>query len=569
MKNRSRLPIIAILIVSLLAAGFTRHLASAQRHSANPLAAPGGAVAGLSRMNSYALALLLGGLRGPLVMFLWPSSEEQKNQRRLEDFDTKIEWIRLLQAEFDTVHIFQMWNKAYNISAQMTNIGNKYRTILDAVDYGRKVDAERPHDINIIYQIGSTFFDKLGNSTEKNYYRERVREETLARPAMMRVSLPSARKDELINAALDAGFPGAWLRFSPEEKDGTVSVTIPEPVAKQVQEKLSGPEFKYVPRAQVARDRNDPAWRRTELDPIVDAKGNILPEYLVPNSPRPSTLAPDSEWNDGSELQYLKQFEPFPYGVSTLALGYNYFKRAQVLQSVNHQKHAQNSDLVIDSRPAQGLRNWASEEWERGRRAELEAFGKEIPAERPQMEGLTALVPLDAPIPHKARIDEALFSYDRCALLVDAAVAEYERHLANDKTNLNLYVNQMEDMRGEQAMVQGDAAYLRAMLNPAQRATLTKTAADAYNLAIRRYELFLMQYYIPDAVAQQAFPAGITRPSLSRDAKNLSDQQINQMFAAVLRNLPPALEGVEYDDVIREYVSYIDRAQKRLSNLNA
>jgi hypothetical protein len=40
------------------------------------------------------------------------------------------------------------------------------------------------------------------------------------------------------------------------------------------------------------------------------------------------------------------------------------------------------------------------------------------------------------------------------------------------------------------------------------------------------------------------------------------------MFAAVLRNLPPALEGVEYDDVIREYVSYIDRAQKRLSNLN-
>jgi hypothetical protein len=30
-------------------------------------------------MDSFALALLLGGLRGPLVMFLWVSSESQKN----------------------------------------------------------------------------------------------------------------------------------------------------------------------------------------------------------------------------------------------------------------------------------------------------------------------------------------------------------------------------------------------------------------------------------------------------------------------------------------------------------
>ena len=39
-------------------------------------------------MNSFALALLLGGLRGPLVMFLWTSSETQKTERNLEDFDT-------------------------------------------------------------------------------------------------------------------------------------------------------------------------------------------------------------------------------------------------------------------------------------------------------------------------------------------------------------------------------------------------------------------------------------------------------------------------------------------------
>src|SRR3954463_7822522 len=157
--NRSRLPIVVLLIASLVVVGFTRQWAEADRtHGPGALPAASG-TAGLSRMNSYALALLLGGLRGPLVMFLWPSAEEQKQEKNLEDFDTKIEWIRMLQAEFDTVHIFQIWNKAYNISVQMANLGNKYRTILDALEYARSVDEEKPNDINIIYAIGGIYFD--------------------------------------------------------------------------------------------------------------------------------------------------------------------------------------------------------------------------------------------------------------------------------------------------------------------------------------------------------------------------------------------------------------------------
>src|SRR5204863_270247 len=138
-----------------------------------------GAGSSLSAMNSFALALLLGGLRGPLVMFLWTSSESQKTERNLEDFDTKVEWIRMLQPEFDTVHIFQIWNKAYNISVQMASLANKYRTIIDAIDYARSVDQERPNNINILYAIGSVFGDKLGDSAEKAYYTKRVREESL------------------------------------------------------------------------------------------------------------------------------------------------------------------------------------------------------------------------------------------------------------------------------------------------------------------------------------------------------------------------------------------------------
>src|SRR3712207_6046297 len=65
------------------------------------------------QFDSYTLGLLLGGLRGPLVMTLWSSSENQKGERNLEYINTKIELIRLLQPEFDSVHLFQIWNKAY------------------------------------------------------------------------------------------------------------------------------------------------------------------------------------------------------------------------------------------------------------------------------------------------------------------------------------------------------------------------------------------------------------------------------------------------------------------------
>src|SRR5688572_24717848 len=97
--SRARVGIIAVLIVSIVVAGIMRDWAVRQRIAATAL--PGGGVASksaaarssLGSMNSFALALLLGGLRGPLVMFLWSTSESQKADKNLEDFDTKVEWI--------------------------------------------------------------------------------------------------------------------------------------------------------------------------------------------------------------------------------------------------------------------------------------------------------------------------------------------------------------------------------------------------------------------------------------------------------------------------------------------
>src|SRR5581483_9886122 len=259
-----RATIVAVLIIALLGSAATRHWADDVR--GEPIVAASSSGRSLSGMNSYALALLLGGLRGPLVMFLWSSSESQKTENNLEDFDSKVEWIRLLQPEFDTVHIFQIWNKAYNISVKMTNLSNKYSTILDALDYAHNVDAEKPNDINIISAIGGIYFDKLGSSAEKVYYRKRVRLESL-----------------------------------PHSTDA-------------------------------AMRKRDPAVRRTELDPMLDRDFKVLSEYLTPRLKQPLVDPSDPKLRyDGSELQFLPEFEPYPYGISPMALAYNYDRRSQML----------------------------------------------------------------------------------------------------------------------------------------------------------------------------------------------------------------------------------------------
>ena len=173
-----------------------------------------------------------------------------------------------------------------------------------------KWTSERPDDINIVYAIGGVYFDKLDQSQEKDYYRQRVRAETLPHP----------------------------------------------------------PAQKLKP--------DDPAWRRLELDPILDANGYLLPQDLRPTNTLLVDPTDSTQRYDGSKLQFLAPYQPYPDGVPPAALGYNYQLRAAMLQRIGHQRHAQLSDMVIDSRPALTLKFWSEEELERGRRLELEALGK-------------------------------------------------------------------------------------------------------------------------------------------------------------------------------------------------
>ena len=474
-----------VLILALLATGATQHWVRGRHDSAVGRAAGAGVGTGssLSNMNSFSLALLLGGLRGPLVMFLWMTSENQKNEKNLEDFDTRVEWIRLLQPEFDTVHIFQIWNKAYNISVQMASLANKYTTILDALDYAESVNKERPNNINIVASIGGIYFDKLGGSAEKQYYSRRVRAETLPHKPLQTL------------------------------------------------------------------DRNDPAWRRLQLDAVLDENGNLA--------------------GDGLKFEYLKKYEPFPYGLSPLAIGYEYYKQAQYLQNEKKQQHIQLSDLVIDSRPGLALKVWSEDEWERARRLELALFNKPVPEERIDMEAPTAGVKLDqaptdqmTPDAAAATLKEAMFSYALAARLARDARGEYEEHLQRFDTNRFTYISHLDHLAAIEELIGGDHDYLAAMRATGdERAALIKSAAEHYRASIPLNQRMILRYYTDDSIAAGT---GYNKNDL---AKIPTDQYSGLLQRAKALIIARGAPYDAYAEDREEYEQYIERAEARLKNL--
>ncbi|MCY2954257.1 MAG: hypothetical protein NTU53_20170 [Planctomycetota bacterium] len=543
--NRRRSTLSILLIISLLATAAMSVLVQ-DRHDA---LLPRPRVASrLSGLDSFAIGLLLGGLRGPLVMVLWASSENQKINKDLEDIDTKIDLIRRLQPEFDSVHIFQMWNKAYNLSVMMANIQNKYAAILDGLDYGRSVLEQRADNLSVLYQMGEIYFNKLGNPVgnpaDKRYYNARLAAETLP----------------------------------------------PLNVASKLQ-------------------KGQPGWRRTRHDTLLDSNGFILPALLAPPS-QAAALAPLGY--TGAELQFLDVYNTpqagaFPYGVHPIALAYNYYKRAAVLQSITAQQHVTIGEGAVASRPAVALKYWADNMWEHARRLEAQTLGKNLPEEKLDLEPLTASLPINAhflDLSQNTRnlLQEALFTYRRATDVAKHAETEYRQHIATSRgaENADLYFSQIDSAAALVELLAADTDYLAAMaassaFNPplvptAQIDSRRRSAAQHYRKAIDLYYFLILKYYTEDDLATLIYPSDdynfttLEHYLGSNLAARVYPWAIGQKFdKANIRNADPALFPKlhaavtahvtakklfrENAEDIAEYETYIHRATQRLAHL--
>jgi hypothetical protein len=316
--------------------------------------------------------------------------------------------------------------------------------------------------------------------------------------------------------------------------------------------------------------RGEPGFQRVAHEPVLDAAGNILPAYLAIRFP--------GKTYDGSDLQFLKQYQPFPYGVGPAAFGFNYYKRAQVLLTDENQVPLQISTSVVDSQPAIALKAWAEEEWERARRMEVKAFGKALPSERIDQELPTADIPLDARPVDPSAIDEMIYSYDIATRLAVDAIAEYERHLHKPEfaTKRAMYANHIDTINGMRGLLGGDRDYLKAMQAPAGsdvRAKLLASAARNYKDSIRDFALTSIRYFTADRFATAALPRGLNRANIGTgppgSATAVTEEDMLRIMQSVNEQVARA-GGDNYDensDDRKEYNTYITRALTRLRHI--
>jgi len=119
--------------------------------------------------------LTLGGLRGIASTYLWMQAEDDKNDRKWLELESKYTLIGALQPYFSSVYIYHAWNEAYNISAQWQEQDIKYKWVLDGIAYLYKGEDFNPANPDILYEESQLYSMKLGSAYERIYYREHWR----------------------------------------------------------------------------------------------------------------------------------------------------------------------------------------------------------------------------------------------------------------------------------------------------------------------------------------------------------------------------------------------------------
>ena len=138
---------------------------------------PGSPALELSDLPAQAVTIILGGFRGPYVVWLWAKAEDEKTRKIHFDLIDRYTKIAALQSDYPAMWTFHAWNMAWNESVQWQSLGRKYQWIRRGVDFLNEGYRKNPHSAEILGEMGRIYSEKLGRSQEASYYRRRVIEE--------------------------------------------------------------------------------------------------------------------------------------------------------------------------------------------------------------------------------------------------------------------------------------------------------------------------------------------------------------------------------------------------------
>ncbi len=513
---RGRRGVALMLVASLALTFLMRGWAQSRRETLSPRPR---AQAGMKGANTFALGLILGGLRGPLAMILWTSSETQKVERDLESIDTKIDLIRMLQPEFDSVLLYQIWNKAYNLSVQMASLRNKYYVILDALRYAREADAERPDNVNILAAMADVYFNKLGQSTEKRQYSQ----------FMSRDTLPHR------SAASTARSQAVWRRTEHETWLDERGFILPELLKSRLagaRGEYNGAELQYLAR-----------YNTQEM--------GAFPYGLPP------VAAGFNYYRRAAQLQKDTGQRHVQLSDSVIdsrpAVSLMYWAKAERLLGRRNEM------------AAAGLQVPEDEQMMDIPTASLPVNGKLIG---------------DADAA-KRLLDEAIFNYRRTGQVARHAMEEYRRHLLNPdfSDNLYMYASHADEMTTMETEAAADEAYLSLVRahhfepNAASERMeeLKKKAAEGYRDARRKSYLLMLMYFTDDEIADQAYPEAGRKVAGKPYTKATLNEAPMEVLLALHRAAQEVILKIGYVDghtwEIQEFETAARRAELRLEQL--
>jgi hypothetical protein len=313
--------------------------------------------------------LTLGGMRGIVSTYLWMQAEDDKNERRWVDLETKYDIIGALQPYFASVYIFHSWNQAYNLSAQWQEEEIKYKWVLDGLAYIYKGEEYNPGNPDIYLEEAQLYFLKLGSAAERIFYREHWRSDL-------------ARLHELNNA--------------PEVKD---DATI---ALQHVRDVIN---------------RTDPRDRSTHyfnIEERRDPQTHTLGYGIYISDPVINPKTGFNLFKDRTDGKKVTDPVEFPYGVSPFYFGYIEYNRCLALDVGPTYTGLQ----VIDAFPAMCLRLWCRDDLYYSAQTMNRLFGAH-PDE--------ALLKDNGKF--SAKVDEIKYCYRNVAMIGPRAIDLFNGHL--------------------------------------------------------------------------------------------------------------------------------------------
>jgi len=117
------------------------------------------------------IKLVTLGMRGIAANILWTKANDYKIKKDWTNLDATLRQLAKVQPTFVGVWEFQAWNIGFNVSAEFDDYRQRYRWVMEGVDYLREGMNYNEHEAILPWNVGWFIYHKMGRSDERKQFR--------------------------------------------------------------------------------------------------------------------------------------------------------------------------------------------------------------------------------------------------------------------------------------------------------------------------------------------------------------------------------------------------------------